>query len=108
MGITFVTALVNFVGSFIIGLIVGAGTAAAKTAGAPTPGVGGMNLLAQLISFPISLLIMAGMLTAMLPTTFGRAILVTLLYMVITTVLIAVIALVVILLFGAAHLGFGQ
>ena len=39
---------------------------------------GEVMLIAQFVNFPISLLIGAGILTALLPTTFGRAILVVL------------------------------
>jgi hypothetical protein len=74
MGITFVTALVPMVG-FLIGFVIGGGAAAAGARGQ------GVDVVAQLISFPVGLLVMAGMLSLMLPTTFGRAILVTLCYM---------------------------
>ena len=82
MGITFVTSLVQTVVGFLIGLVTGAGAA------------GGV-VVAQLIPFLVSLLIMAAMLYAMLPTTFDRALVVALCYM-----------LVLILCFGIAVLAF--
>jgi hypothetical protein len=60
MGITFVTTLVNAVAGFVIGLATGAGAAATGVGGR------GAGLVAQLISFPMSLLIMAAMLTVVL------------------------------------------
>ncbi len=75
MGITFVTSLVNAVVSFGIGFVVGTGGA---TAGASDRS---MVLLAQLLSLPFSLLVMAGMNAALLPTTFARGLLVALCYL---------------------------
>jgi hypothetical protein len=64
--------------------------------------------------FPVSLLIMVAILSAKLPTSFGRAILVTLCYMLIEAlvvgilVVIAIILVVIaIILFGAALKGSG-
>jgi hypothetical protein len=88
IGITFVTSLVNAVVSFLIGLI--------TSAGAEVAGRKGVDVVAQLIAFPVSLLIMATMLSALLPTTFGRAILVTLCYMLIVLIVVGVCVLVVI------------
>jgi len=92
LGITFVTALIN--------AAVGIGVALAATA---TPAVhvlpaGCFGLLAQVVALPLSLLIMAVMLTAMLPTSFGRALVITLLYLMIaialTLLIVAVVAVV--------------
>jgi hypothetical protein len=94
MGITFVTSLVQMVVGFFIGLVTAAGAAAARERGQ------GVDVLAQLISFPVSLLIMAGMLCAMLPTTFGRAILVTLCYMLVVLLVVGVLVGIVFLVFG--------
>ena len=87
MGITFVTSIVNAVAGFLIGLVVGAGAQATEA------GKQSATITANLISTPLSLLIMAGMLTAMLPTSFGKAILVTLLYLVIVVVVVGIIVL---------------
>jgi hypothetical protein len=86
MGITFVTSLVNWVVGFVIGLATGAGAQAAGPDGAK-----GVNLLAQAASVPAGLLVMALMLTALLPTSFGKAVLVTLLYLVIVALVVGVI-----------------
>jgi hypothetical protein len=99
MGITFVTTLVNFGVSLVVNLATGGGAAAAG----PT-GTGG-DLVGRLAGFVISLLIMATMLSAMLPTTFGRAMLVTLCYMLIVLLVVGVIVLVMILAFGVAFRG---
>jgi hypothetical protein len=52
----------------------------------------GVQLTAYLIISPISLLILASMLTATLPTSFGRALLITLCYIVIAILLALTIA----------------
>jgi hypothetical protein len=101
MGITFVTMLVNAVVSFGIGFVIGTGAqeigqggrepdlvAAAQATGQARRG---LDLVASAISFPISLLVMAAMLSGMLPTTFGRAILVTLCYMLIVLLVVGVV-----------------
>ncbi len=70
MGITFVTALVNKVVEFVVGLaIIGNSTGYPAVKGSAT---------AQLVAFPLSILVMASMLSALLPTTFGRGLLVAL------------------------------
>jgi hypothetical protein len=79
MVITFVTSLVQAVTS--------AGVVAAGEGG----GGRGGDLLALLISFPGSLLIMAAMLSALLPTTFARAILVSLCYMLVVILVVGAI-----------------
>ncbi len=72
IGIVFLTWLVNIVVGFTVGAVVGVGLAA----GGASPREAA--LVAQLFSLPMSFLVMAVMLSALLPTTFGRAILVTL------------------------------
>jgi hypothetical protein len=89
MGIVFVTALINFVVSFVLGLAVGAGAEATGT------GAQGPALLFQLISLPVSLLVMAAMLAAMLPTTFGRGILVALCNLLVSILVVAAVAIIV-------------
>ncbi len=98
LGITFVTTLINIGVGFVIGMVT-------NTWGAAGPRGKEVDLLAQAISFPLSLLIMTAMLTAILPTTFGRALLVTLCYMLIVMVVVAVIVGVMIAVFGIAMVG---
>jgi hypothetical protein len=75
---------------------------AASAAGARGQGV---SLIAQAISVPAGFLVMAGMLTAMLPTNFGRACLVTLIYYLIVIVIVAIIAVIAALVFGLTMVG---
>jgi hypothetical protein len=89
MGIVLVTALINIAASFVLGLAVGGGAAATGT------GVEGPALLLQLVSLPLSLLVMAAMLTAMLPTTFGRGILVALCNLLITILVVVAVGVIV-------------
>jgi len=100
MGIMFVTFLVNGVVNFVMGLMLGAGAVAAGSR------MGGVNIVAQLVSIPVSLLVMATMLMAMLPTTFGRGILVTLCYMLVVLFVVVVLGVVfggiALLVFGLA------
>jgi len=89
MGIVFVTALINYASGFVIGLMANAGAEATRIN--PL----GPNLLASAISLPLSLLVMAAMLTAMLPTTFGRGILVALCNLLVTILVVVAVAIVV-------------
>jgi hypothetical protein len=91
MAIVFVATLVNFVLSFIIGMV--------GAVGAVHPAV------VQLICLPVGYLVLAGMTTAMLPTDFPKALLIALLYVVIgicVVVVIAVVVGVVVAIFAAA------
>jgi hypothetical protein len=85
VGITLVVFLANAAAGFVLGLLLGG---AAAAAGGRGPAV---NFNAQLGSIPLSLLVESALLTAMLPTTFMRAFLVTLLYLVISIVLVVVV-----------------
>jgi hypothetical protein len=98
--ITFVTLLVQVAVGFVIGLVLGTGAAAAQNAGAG-PAV---QLLPSLISLPVGFLVMSGMLTAMLPTSFPRALLVALLEYLIMIAILAVVFGLLMLVFGAAAL----
>jgi hypothetical protein len=98
MWITFATSLAQFIVSSLIGLGTGAGAAA----GARGQGV---DMVAQLISFPVSLLIMVEMLSARLPTTFGRAFLVTLCYMLVALLAVGVLVGIAVLVFAVALRG---
>ena len=96
MWITFAVA----VGRIIVGLLIGGlfldgGSSAAETRG----------LVAQLIAFPVGLLIMAEVLSARLPTTFGRAILVTLCDLLLVLLVAGVLVGIAVLVFGVALTG---
>jgi hypothetical protein len=86
IGITFVTTLVNAVVGFVIGLLVGAGTAATG------PGGRGPTVIAQLLSLPVSLLVMAGMNSALLPSTFARGLLIAVCYLLVVVFVVVVLA----------------
>jgi hypothetical protein len=68
--------------------------------GAAAPGARGVVF--QLIFSAVSLLIMVGMLSAKLPTTFGRAILVTLCDMLVSLLVVGVLAVIAFLVFAVA------
>ncbi len=91
MLITFVTTVTNWILGFVLGFIFGAALAAADM---PPQQI---QIIVQLISLPLSILVMAGMNSLMLPTTFGRGLLVALLYMAIA---IAVAIVIGIIIFG--------
>jgi hypothetical protein len=95
MGITFLTGLVNVVVGVVIGLLVVGGTAAGA-------GERGAAITEQLLSLPASLLVMAGMNAAMLPTTFTRGLLVALCYLLVVLLVLVVLA----VIFGGLFLIF--
>ncbi len=101
LGITVVTLIVNMGAGFVVGLIVGGWAAAAGM------GQQGAQLLSSVISFPIGILTMAGMSTVMLPTSFGRALLVTLIQYAIMIAIGLVVGLVIVVVFAAMGIGFG-
>ncbi len=84
MAITFATSIANAAAGFIIGSVLAVEPA--------VNGARGVNMTAQLISIPVSLIVMAGMITVLLPATFGKSFLVTICYCLISIVIIAVIA----------------
>ena len=99
MFIVFLAGVVNFIVSIPINIIMGAGIA----------GLGGgqdpmLALLSQLIQVPIGFLVLAGLVTAMLPTSFGRACLAVLFYYLICIVIGVVIAIPLILIMGMGGL----
>jgi hypothetical protein len=94
MKITFATSLVQMLVGFLIGLVTGAG------AGAVGAGGKGVDIIAQLISFPVSLLVMAAMLSMLLPTTFARGILLTLCYMLVVVFVIGILLAIAFALYG--------
>ena len=81
LGITFATALVNVVVGIGVVLVLQATPAALYVP------VGISGLLSQVVALPLSLLVMAAMFTAVLPTSFGRAVVIMLLYLAMATVL---------------------
>jgi hypothetical protein len=95
MGIAFVASVVNFIASFAIGLVFGAGMRGMGGRGGPDTV---LFILVQGMSLVASFLIWAGILTAMLPTSFGRASLVTLFMGLISFVIALIIAVPVALL----------
>lgn len=89
MMIILVTAIVNAVVGFGVGIVVGVAGAGANM------DQQSIQIIAQLIGLPVGFLIMSGMLTALLPTSFGRACLVTLFYYLICIAIgIAIVAVV--------------
>jgi len=98
MGIIFVTMLVNAAVNFVMGMATDPGVPVARAR------ANKVDVVAQLASFVVSLLVLAGMLSAMLPTTIGRAIIVTFFYMVIC-VLVVVVITVALMAFGVALRG---
>jgi len=85
MRIMFVSALVNGVVGFLIGWVI---TAWGSAAGARPLNV---HIITLVITLPICLLTMAGILAGLLPTTFGRALLVTLLYLLVVAVVAGIV-----------------
>jgi hypothetical protein len=98
MGILFAVALINAVLGFFIALVIAAVGSAAGARQQHT------TLLAELITFPISLLVMSRLLSVMLPTAFGRALVVTLLYLLIVVLVLGMAAMMVLIL---GYLGAG-
>lgn len=85
MGITFLTSLIQLVVRFVLTLAGGAAAQGSRTDG------GLIALGVGLLAIPVSFLVMAGLLAAMLPTTFPRASLVTLFYFLIAILVVAVV-----------------
>lgn len=99
MGIT----LANFVAHMIVNIPLSMAMGGGQMAPGQPPNAG--QIVSGLLALPIGFLVMAGMLTALLPTTFVRALLVSLCYMAIGIAVAIVIGLVVgvvILVFGLA------
>jgi hypothetical protein len=84
----------------IVGSLIGVCTDVGPTA--PRARGLGVDVIAELISFPVTFLITAGVLSAKLPTTFGRAIVVTLCYMLIVLLVVGVLVAIAVLAFGVA------
>jgi hypothetical protein len=101
MWITFARILAHFIVICLIGIATGTGATAAG------PGGPGVDVVAQLISFLVSLLVMAKILSTRLPTTFERAILVTLCYLLVVLLVVGVLVGIGVLLVGIVVLLFG-
>jgi hypothetical protein len=87
MGIVLVAGLANAVAKFCIGVAVVGGAAG----GMGREGRAGAELLTDLISIPINFLIGSAILAAMLPTSFGKACLVTLIQFLIVLAIVVVV-----------------
>jgi len=96
MGIVLVTLLVNGGVGFGVGFLMGASLL--QSGMSPLT----MQVIVTLIGVPIGFVVMSAMLTAMLPTTFGRAAIVTLLNYVVSIVVFGGALLLVALVFGTA------
>lgn len=92
LGICAATMVVNYAVSFLIAAVFG--VAAAANGKGPTP-------IAGLISLPAGFLVMSGMLTAMLPTSFGKSLLLTL----IVNIIIVLIGVVFFVVLAAVGIG---
>jgi hypothetical protein len=92
MGIVFVNWLINMVISIILNV-----AAIGISGGAPAPGdpPNPVTILLGLISIPISLMVMGGVVSMMLPTTFLRGLLISLCYLVIGIAIACVIGLLI-------------
>jgi len=100
MAIMFVVALINEVLAFFIALAIAAIGRASGTYQQNTA------LMAHLFALPISLLVMSGFLSGMLPTSFGRAFIITLLYLLIVAVVLAIVAGMMVLIMGNFGAGY--
>lgn len=90
MGISFATTLVNAAARFVIVFLVGAGERSSA-------------VIPQLLSIPIGLLVMAGMNSALLPTTFARGFSIALCYLLVALFVFGVLA---VILGGLLLVGF--
>jgi len=111
MWITFATSLAQVVVGFLFDLFTGPGTPLRRLLESLVGEVAGgagekrVDVVVQLMFLPASLLIMAAMLSAKLPTTFGRAILLTLCYMLVVVLFVGVLAVIALVVFGVALRG---
>ncbi len=94
MGIIFVVILANVFAGLFISLFVGGVALAIDPLG------GGANVLAQLVALPVSMLVMASMLSNLLPTTFPRALVITLFHLIVSLVIGGVLLAILVVAFG--------
>jgi len=94
MGIALSTNVANFFVGIVIGIAVSEmGRADPQPAGVDWQArARSLQILSQLIAMPIGFFVAAGMLCTRLPTTFGRASLVALCYVLISILIVAVLA----------------
>lgn len=92
----FLTLALQFIGQGIVGQLIHTGTMAV---GARWKFIDVLESVAiRSISFPVSLLALALILTAILPTTFGRAVVVSLFYMMVVTAIVVIFIVIVVAL----------
>jgi len=96
-GIALATTGANFVVNLIMGMMMGG----AAAAGGASPQ--GTQIVAQLVSLPVSFFVAAAMLMLLLPTTFGRAMLVALCYILVCIIVVVCIVLIVVAVGFALH-----
>jgi hypothetical protein len=96
MGITLNTTLVNAGMGLLIGLAIGAGTIDARAGGNERASI------AAFLGFLICVVVMAGTLMVMLPTNLGKALFVTLCYMGIVALFVAVVGVLAFVVVGVA------
>ncbi|MFN0050749.1 MAG: hypothetical protein ACKV0T_01070 [Planctomycetales bacterium] len=102
LGIVFATTIANCVVSFGARLVIGGGA----VAGGMSPQTA--QIISSLVSLPIGVLVMSAMLMALLPTTFGRGLLVSLLYLlvgILVGLVIGVIIFAVVAILGVGMMG---
>jgi hypothetical protein len=99
MRITFDIWLAQLVLGVVIGCVTGTGPTATGA------GKKGGDVVLLLISIPVSLLITSAMLSERLPTTFGRAILVTLCDMLLVLLVVGVLVAIAVVLFSVVLRG---
>ncbi len=93
LGITALSLIANVIaGALLGGVLAGGALAAGAQAKNFAPAA---QLIPSLVSLPVGILVMSGLLTVMLPTTFGRALLVTLIQYAIMMVIGVVVAVVI-------------
>jgi hypothetical protein len=93
IGITFFTSVVQMVVGFLLDLLTSPGARLRRALGQK------VDLVEELLPFAVALIVMAAMLSASLPTTFGRAIVVILCYTLIVILVAGPIVVIAIVLF---------
>jgi hypothetical protein len=101
LGIAVVGMVTNVVVSTLLGLVLGVAGHAAQLNAGPT------ELIANLISIPVSFFVLGGILTVMLPTSFQRGLLVALIYCGIAIAIGLIVGIVVFVVALALGIGFG-
>lgn len=94
IGIIFATSVAQGIASILIRVVTGAGLVATG------PDATGRLVVAQLISIAVGLVIMSLLLSRMLPTTFARAVLVTLCYVLVWVLVCGLLAVITFRIMG--------